>query len=127
MLPTGTGRPAGTEATEQVVVTKVGGQQMGSNRPSWGSSQALTNCDRSWEDSGSDSASHVRLSIDPPPSVTVRRTSPSRLVGSDTEEDGGSTPPAPTTPRVSRASADRFVPLMDGDRWREVANGRESA
>ena len=25
MLPTGTGRPAGTEATEQVVVTKVRG------------------------------------------------------------------------------------------------------
>ena len=84
---------------------------MGSNRPSWGSSQALTNCDRSWEDSGSDSASHVRLSIDPPPSVTIRRTGRSRLVGSDTEEDGGSTPPAPTLLTLSSTNANPVVLL----------------
>ena len=44
----------------------------------------------------------------------------------DTEEVTGSIPVAPTTPRVSRASADRFVPPMDEDRQREVADGRES-
>ena len=37
----------------------------------------------------------------------------------DTEEDGGSTPPAPTTPSVSRASG-RYVPPMDWDRQRQV-------
>jgi hypothetical protein len=34
----------------------------------------------------------------------------------DTEGAGGSTPPAPTTPAVSRAFADRLVRLMDADR-----------
>ena len=34
---------------------------------------------------------------------SIRRIGRRRCVGSDTEEDGGSTPPAPTTPRVSRA------------------------
>jgi len=44
----------------------------------------------------------------------------------DTEEVTGSNPVAPTTPLLSRASADRFVLPMDGDRDREVADGRES-
>jgi hypothetical protein len=44
----------------------------------------------------------------------------------DTEEDGGSTPPAPATPHLSRASADRCGPPVDEDRQREVADGRES-
>jgi hypothetical protein len=48
------------------------------------------------------------------------------LCFADTEGAGGSTPPAPTTPRVSRAYADRFVPPMEEDRQREVANGHES-
>src|SRR5215207_3448468 len=47
-------------------------------------------------------------------------------VFADTEEVTGSNPVAPTTPRVSRASADRFVPPMGEDRQREVADGRES-
>ena len=34
----------------------------------------------------------------------------------DTEEVTGSNPVAPTTPHLSRASADHFVPPMDGDR-----------
>jgi hypothetical protein len=44
----------------------------------------------------------------------------------DTEEDGGSTPPAPTTPRLNRASAESFVQPRDGTHQREVADGRES-
>jgi hypothetical protein len=44
----------------------------------------------------------------------------------DTEEDGGSTPPAPTTPCVTRAFVDHFAPPMDRDRQSEVADGRES-
>jgi hypothetical protein len=56
--------------------------------------------------------------------TTAGRRDPPRIP--DTEEDGGSTPPAPTTPRLSRASADLFVPSMDGDWQREVANGRET-
>jgi hypothetical protein len=78
---------------------------MGSNRPSWGPPQALRNRDRSWEGSGSAIASHVRLFIDPAPSVTVRRTARSMLVGSDTEEDGGSTPSAPTTSALTSGNA----------------------
>jgi hypothetical protein len=38
----------------------------------------------------------------------------------DTEGAGGSTPPAPTTPAVSRAFADRPIPLMDGSRRSQI-------
>jgi hypothetical protein len=42
------------------------------------------------------------------------RRSPRSPEISDTEEDGGSTPPAPTIPTLSRAFEDLFVPLIHG-------------
>jgi hypothetical protein len=50
-------------------------------------------------------SSDVRFLDDPSRSLTVRRSCRPRLVGSDTEEDGGSTPPAPTTPILTSAYA----------------------
>jgi hypothetical protein len=43
----------------------------------------------------------------------MRRTDRVARVGSDTEEDGGSTPPAPTIPAVSRAFVDQRALLAD--------------
>jgi hypothetical protein len=45
-------------------------------------------------------AHHLRR---PPGTLPTRRRSPRSPEISDTEEDGGSTPPAPTTPALSRA------------------------
>jgi hypothetical protein len=99
------------------------GQQTGSNRPPWGPTQALRNRGRSWEDSGSDTGSRLRLSIDPPPSVTVRCTGRQRLVGSDTEGVTGSNPVAPTTKTLTSGNAGQFAisgrfrgRVLDGER-----------
>src|SRR5829696_2873780 len=71
---------------------------------------------RSLERPGVDIFVHLRLFIDPPQSLTVRRTGRQRLVGSDTEEDGGSTPPAPTTPVLTSAYAKAHeFPLPHGN------------
>ena len=48
------------------------------------------------------------------PARTTFRTAVPRWFA-DTEEDGGSTPPAPTTPAVTRAFALWLVPLVGGD------------
>src|SRR5512132_1326390 len=46
---------------------------------------------------GADASVHLRLSIDPSRSLTIRRTGRQRCVGSDTEGVTGSNPVAPTT------------------------------
>jgi hypothetical protein len=89
----------------RVVVSNVrlgaSGQQTGSNRPPWGPTRPLENRGRSSQASDTDTCAHLRLSNDPSRSLTIRRSRRARLVGSDTEEDGGSTPPAPTIPALS--------------------------
>jgi hypothetical protein len=62
-------------------------------------------------------ASSAQLDWHTPPPVAGRRD-PARL--SDTEEDGGSTPPAPTTPALTRDFADWMSPpVADGLSLRE--------
>jgi hypothetical protein len=82
----------------------------------------LENRGGSSESSGTDAFAHLRLSDDLSRSLTIRRSGRQRLVGSDTEEDGGSTPPAPTTPALSRTS--QLSSHHDEDWQREVADGR---
>jgi hypothetical protein len=60
------------------------------------------------------------------PDLGERRVAQRFPMFADTEEDGGSTPPAPTTPCLSRGFCTSLVPPMDEDRQRDVANGRES-
>ena len=102
------------------------GQQTGSNRPPQGPTLPLENHDGSLDGSGTDSRAHLRLSSDPSRSLPVRCTGRQRLVGSDTEEDGGSTPPAPTAEALSRSFVDHRVSLMDGIGGEAGASGRRA-
>jgi hypothetical protein len=74
------------------------GQQTGSNRRPSGPIRPMENRGGMSERPSADICSYLRLSGDPSGSLTIRRTGRQWLVGSDTEEDGGSTPPAPTIP-----------------------------
>jgi hypothetical protein len=85
--------------------TRCVGQQMGSNRPPSGPTRSLENRGRSSEGSGTENRAHLQLYDDPSRSVTIRCSGRQRLVGSDTEEAGRSTPPAPTTPSLTSANA----------------------
>jgi hypothetical protein len=76
---------------------------------------------------GVDSGVYPHVFNDPSHVVKALNYIDVTLVGSDTEEDGGSTPPAPTAPALTSTFV-LYPPLVDGDRaarlWSVEADNR---
>jgi hypothetical protein len=78
---------------------------MGSNRPPWGPDMTVGECADRWTARTLPKQTHQQFLDHSSLSSTDDIPGRQWLVGSDTEEDGGSTPPAPTTTFLTSANA----------------------